>query len=222
METYATNIYPNKATSSSSYYELYAIRLVTSDPTTSTTYDATDIAIDTTTDTWTVVYPAPAISTATVLTATPSSPQAYGTTVKLTATVTPAVAGTVQFEEGSTDIGSPVAVTSGKARTSRPHCRRQFTLHAVFTPTSSDYTGSTGSLPFQVTVPSTSTVLTTSPAVSQYVGSPVELIATITPAAAAGTVQFKEGSTDVGTPVTVSSGRATDTTSTLPQGTDAR
>jgi hypothetical protein len=50
----------------------------------------------------------------------------------------------------------------------------------------------------------TSTTLTTSPASPVTQGAPVTLTATVTPAAAVGTVQFKDGTTNLGPPVTVS------------------
>jgi hypothetical protein len=44
---------------------------------------------------------------------------------------------------------------------------------------------------------------------SATVGTPVDLTATVTPAGATGTVQFKDGATDLGGPVTVTAGVAT-------------
>ncbi|MGH3693136.1 MAG: Ig-like domain-containing protein [Pseudonocardiaceae bacterium] len=48
--------------------------------------------------------------------------------------------------------------------------------------------------------------------------SPVTLTASVTPSVAAGSVQFKDGATDLGIPVTVSNGTASATTSTLSGG----
>jgi len=64
----------------------------------------------------------------------------------------------------------------------------------------------------------TTTSLTTSPASPLAQGSPVTLTATITPSVVAGTVQFKDGATNLGNPVTVSNGIASATTSTLSVG----
>lgn len=67
----------------------------------------------------------------------------------------------------------------------------------------------------------TSTALTTSPASPVAYGTPVTLTATITPAAAAGSVQFKDGTTNVGNPVAVVNGMASRSTSKLVVGTRA-
>ena len=65
----------------------------------------------------------------------------------------------------------------------------------------------------------TSTALVTSPASSITQSSPVTLTATLTPSTAVGTVQFKDGTTDLGPRVTVSNnGTAAGTTSMLPLG----
>ena len=92
------------------YADLYVIRLVTSNPTTTTSYNSADIKITGTT--WSVVYP----TSVTTVSASPSSPQHYGTNVKFTATLTPpAATGSVQFLNRTTDIGTPVTVATGKA-----------------------------------------------------------------------------------------------------------
>jgi hypothetical protein len=66
----------------------------------------------------------------------------------------------------------------------------------------------------------TTTSLTTSPSGSVQSGTPVTLKATVSPTAAAGKVQFFDGTTSLGTK-TVVSGKATLTTSALPEGTQA-
>ncbi len=164
------------------------------------------------------------ITTETALTASPPSPQFFGTEETLTATITPSAApGTVQFEVGTTDIGGPVTVSGGTAhvQTSTLPVGTD-DLSAVFTPTTgSNYAGSTGTETFTVNpVTSTSTTLTASPASPQEFGTQETLTATITPSAAPGTVQFEVGTTDIGGPVTVSGGTAQTQTSTLPAGTD--
>ncbi len=62
------------------------------------------------------------------------------------------------------------------------------------------------------------TALTVSPASSVVTGTPVTLSASVTRATAAGSVQFKDGPTNVGAPVRVSNGTASETTSTLAAG----
>ncbi len=76
-------------------------------------------------------------TTSTALTTSPASPIAQGTRVALTATVTPAAAtGTVQFKDGTTNIGNPVTVTNGTASSTTSRLTvGSHQLTAVFTPT---------------------------------------------------------------------------------------
>jgi hypothetical protein len=142
------------------------------------------------------------------------TPAVVGSTVTLTATVTPAAAaGTVQFRDGATNIGDAVAVTNGTATqttTTLPVGSRQLT--AVFTPTNTTlYSGSTSpAVTFVISgATNTDTTLMTSPARRVTEGTPVTLTATVAPSAAAGTVQFRDGTTNVGAPVAVTNGTAT-------------
>jgi hypothetical protein len=132
--------FPNNDNSSDGYKGIYQLRLRTSSTSgggLTTTYDSADIQITGTT--WSVVYSAatPATPTTTTLTTTPGSPQNHGTSVTLNAVVSPSTAaGTVQFLDGATPIGSPVTVTSGAASTSTSTLSvGAHTLGAVFTPT---------------------------------------------------------------------------------------
>ncbi len=164
-----------------------------------------------------------AMATIATLTTSVASPVAPGTQVALTATVTPATAvGVVQFKDGSTNLGNPVIVSNGTASgTTSSLAAGSHSLIAVFTPANPAAYGPSTS-PAMVFVvagaPATSTVLATSPASPVAQGSPVTLTATVTPATAAGTVQFKDGATNLGNPVTVSNGAASGTTSTLAVG----
>jgi hypothetical protein len=105
--------FPNLDTSNDGYAGMYQLRLRTSRPDEglTITYDSADIKI--TGSTWSVVYsPAP---TTTTLSVSPASAANHGSTVKLTATVTPsAAAGSVEFRDGS-KILKTVTVASGKA-----------------------------------------------------------------------------------------------------------
>ncbi|MFJ8579100.1 Ig-like domain repeat protein [Micromonospora sp. NPDC093277] len=65
---------------------------------------------------------------------------------------------------------------------------------------------------------STTTTLTVSPANSAVAESEVTLTATVNPPAATGSIQFRDGATALGSPVTVSGGTATFKTSGLPVG----
>jgi hypothetical protein len=65
----------------------------------------------------------------------------------------------------------------------------------------------------------TTTALVVAPSGWLPEGLPVSLVAIVTPRAAAGTVQFKDGNTDIGDPVAIRKGAAFTTTSTLSAGT---
>jgi hypothetical protein len=181
------------------------------------------------------------IATSTALAVSPVSPVAQGALVTLTATITPSTAvGTVQFRDGSTDLGAPVTVsTNGTAAGSTSTLvLGSRSLTAVFTPANpAAFSPSTSpAVTYVIAAPTgtannagiaagtgaatgTGIVLTTSPASLVVQGSPVTLTATITPPTAVGTVQFKDGTTDIGAPVTVSNnGTAAGSTSLLAPG----
>jgi hypothetical protein len=122
---------------------------------------------------------AAAVTTTTTLTADPG-PAPVNATVTLTATVSAAdgssPAGTVQFETGSADIGSPVTVVNGVATTTATFATAGSTaLSATFTPSSSSYGSSAGTytetvsayggtVPVALTVPQSGTfTLTVTP-----------------------------------------------------------
>ena len=145
--------YPNTDTSSDGYAGIYQLRLYTNaaHKTQTSTYDAADIQISG--STWSVVYPAPSLtSTTTTVSTTPASPQTAGTSVQLKATVSPAAPGTVQFQVGSTNIGSPVTVSGGVATLSTTTLPvGSDTINAAFTPAQfAAYGGSSGSTSFTV------------------------------------------------------------------------
>jgi hypothetical protein len=127
--------FPNTLTTAG-YQNLYEIRIYTSGANAANTavYDAIDIAVDTTAGTWQVVYPAAPSSgtaaypdatdvTTTTLTTNPTSPATVSgnpTSVTLNASVSPATAvpsgyagpiGTVQFFDGTTQVGKTQLVT---------------------------------------------------------------------------------------------------------------
>jgi hypothetical protein len=202
--------FPNTDTSTTDGYGgAYVLRLKTSatglSPTTS--YDSADISVNSTAGTWSVTYPVPtALSTSTTLTTTQSSPQVAGTSVTLNAVVSPPVPGTVQFEVGTTDIGTPVTVSGGDASTSTTTLPTSpDALSAVFTPAQFyDYTGSTGTASFTITGPAataTTTALGVNPT-SAAADTTVALTATVTQtsnsnplASGAGTVSFYDNGT---------------------------
>ena len=97
----------------------------------------------------------------------------------------------------------------------------------LFGASDEDFSGNiwfTGETAWQDTNPavaatSTTTTLAASPASPQTAGAPVTLTATVSPAAAAGTVTFYDGTTALGSPAAVSGGTASLTTTGLEVGT---
>ncbi|MGW6375553.1 Ig-like domain-containing protein [Rhodococcus sp. NPDC055112] len=133
-----------------------------------------------------------------------------GEALDLSATVSPAPAGgTVQFKDGGTALGGPVNVVDGKAAI--PHAfdaAGPHSITAVFSgaPGFTTSTSAAATVTVSVADVATSTQLTV-PATA-FVGAPAELKATVSPAPAGGTVQFKNGSTPIGGPVNVVDGKA--------------
>ena len=226
LSTYISD-FPNGDTSTTDGYgNIYELRLFTSNSGgSSTNYDAADIEVSG--STWSVVYPAaPSVTaTTTTLSENVASPQPQGNSVTLIATISPSAAtGMVQFEVGGSDLGSPVAVSGGTA--SLPTTALPVgadSLSVVFTPTSGNgYGGSTGTGSYTISAATpTTTTLSTSPQTTQTFDASVTLTATISPSAATGTFQFEVGGTDLGSPVTVSGGTASLSTTALPVGADS-
>ncbi|MFC9519261.1 Ig-like domain-containing protein, partial [Nocardiaceae bacterium NPDC056970] len=158
-----------------------------------------------------VAVSAPAVPT-TIAMQMPSTVET-GTAVTLTANLTPANAsGKVQFKDGNTNIGSLVTVSAGKAQLSHTFTTAgNHSISAVFTG-DPGFLGSTATAKQviatdpQVPDVQTTTALT-APATAQT-GAAVALSATVTPANASGTVQFKDGSDPIGSPVDVVNGTA--------------
>ncbi|WP_305093394.1 Ig-like domain-containing protein [Prescottella sp. R16] len=133
-----------------------------------------------------------------------------GDAVTLTATVNPGDAtGQVQFKDGGTDIGSPVTPVNGVATLSHAFASSGTrNLTAEFIP-GTGYFGST-SAPHSISVadPVVTTALAVSAPATAVSGTEVALTADVTPSNAAGTVQFSDNGTAIGSPVTVSNGTA--------------
>ena len=79
-------------------------------------------------------------------------------------------------------------------------------------------TGSTWAQVYPAVAQSTTTALTVTPASPQIAGTTVTLKATVTPSGAAGSVQFKDGATNIGAAVAVAGGIAQTTTAALAAG----
>jgi hypothetical protein len=233
--------FPNTDTSPTDGYSgLYVLRVFTSaaGQSSTTSYDAADIQVSNvvttggvvTGGTWSVVFPAlTPIGTSTTLGTSPPSPQPSGSSVNLTATVTPSAPGAVQFEYGTgtpTLIGSPVTVSNGTASTSTTALPvGTDSLHAVFVPSQfANYSGSTGDDSYTINAGASATTTTLqapTPSGPVTFGTSVRLNATVTSGVAGtitGAVQFLSGAIPIGSPQTVSGGAAALTTTALPVG----
>ncbi|MBI5031535.1 MAG: Ig-like domain repeat protein, partial [Chloroflexi bacterium] len=159
------------------------------------------------------------------------NPSTFGQTVWFTATVsalspglgTPT--GTVQFKDGSTNLGSPVTLSGGSAiLITSTLSAGTHTITAVYSG-DANFNPSTGTLsPNQsVSTAATTTLVETSGTPSVF-GQTVWFTATVSvlppgSGTPTGTVQFKDGSTNLGSPVALSGGNAILITSTLSIGT---
>ena len=156
------------------------------------------------------------VSTTTGLTASPN-PSTFGQSVAFTATVTPSTAGgTVTFRDGNTSLGS-ISLTSGSAVLNTSALAvGTHSVTAVYNGDTNDLTSTSSAVSQQVSQANSQTVLTSSLNPSTF-GATITLTATVTPAAATGTVTFKDGTTSIGTG-TLSSGVATLAIATLSTG----
>jgi hypothetical protein len=145
------------------------------------------------------------------------SPAVAGQTVTLTANVNSAATGTVQFIDGSTVLAT-VAVASGTA--SYATSTLAAGSHTIGFTYSGDSNYMSQSTAVPLTVLSTTTTTLTSSANPSTTSQSVTLTATVSPSASAGPVSFYDGSTLLGT-VTLSSGTAAYSISSLTQGTHA-
>src|SRR5262249_3993751 len=120
------------------YVGLYDVRLVvTGSGNTQAAYWDTVISVNTSNNTWSVDFPDWTQNTTTTLTASPPSPQTPpASPVTLTATVSPAMAGTVTFWSGKSRVGQPQAVTAmnGVAHVMTTPSTGTSNYQAIFTP----------------------------------------------------------------------------------------
>lgn len=173
-----------------------------------------------------VVSPGPAVATTTTLTPSPASTQQQGQPVQLTAHVAPAsgtdpASGSVEFFDGTTSLGSQAVNASGDAVLTTSFATvGTHSLTAKFVHSGNFGDSTSAAVTYSITATpktSTTTAVSATPSTT-YAFDPVDLVATISPAAATGTVQFKDGAQNVGTPVTVTGGTAQLTTSALGEG----
>ncbi|MCJ0907318.1 Ig-like domain-containing protein, partial [Rhodococcus sp. ARC_M6] len=151
------------------------------------------------------------IVTPTTTTLTAPANTTAGTVVDLTATVDPANAGgTVQFKDGSTDIGAPVLVDGNTATLS--HTFATLGTHnvtAVYTSGTGFDNSKSAVSAVEVGAPAVDTTTTLSVPPTALTGTAVDLTATVAPTDAVGSVQFKDGGINIGDAVAVAGGTAT-------------
>jgi hypothetical protein len=142
-------------------------------------------ALDPVSFTWPVEQAAAPTATSTALAVAPTGSSASGESVTLTATVSPAADGAVQFLDGSTAVGDPVAVVAGQAAHSgTAFAVGDHSFSAVFTPTDAAAFASSSSAAVAHTVTAaagttdTAVAVTVSPAPSA--GAPVPLGTSVT------------------------------------------
>ena len=152
------------------------------------------------------------------------NPSVFGQSVTFTATVSPGGAtGTVQFKDGVTNLGSAVTLTSGTATfTTSSLAVGSHSITAVYSG-DSNFTTSTGSLPMQTVNQAASSTSVSSSVNPSVFGQAVTFTATVSaspPGAGTptGTVQFKDGVTNLGSAAALTSGTATFMTSSLAVG----
>jgi hypothetical protein len=139
----------------------------------------------------------------TTLVVSPVSPSTYTQSVTLTATVASAGSatptGTVQFKDGSVNLGSPVAISSGAANLSTATLvPGNHSLAAVYSGDGATQASASASAPFDV-APFVSAVSLSSANASTTFGQNVALTASITGKSVGGTLRFMDGATELGT-----------------------
>jgi hypothetical protein len=165
-----------------------------------------------------VVQAAAKTPTSTSFTPAPN-PSAVGQTVNLTATVTPAAAtGSVTFLDGTASLGT-ASLSGGSATLAVGSLGAgSHSLSAAYGGSSSYDASASAAVTQAVNKASTSTALAASPNPATL-GQAVTLTATVTPAAATGTVTFLNGTANLGS-AALANGTAAITTSALPAGSN--
>lgn len=140
-------------------------------------------------------------ATTTTVSFAPGSNATVGSNVTVTAAVSPAAPGTVQFMDGATPLGTPVAVAAGAASyTTNALALGAHQITAVFTSSSTGFGSSTSAAASYtinpVGIKATTTSLAVSPSGSSPAGSAITLSSTVTPADAAGSVVFTDATTN--------------------------
>ena len=149
-------------------------------------------------------------TTTTVLTSS-VNPSQVGQSTTLKATVTPSTAtGTVTFKDGSTTLATYGLGAGGVLNyTTTFSTVGSHSLTAVYNGDSSDATSTSSAVSETVTSSLTTSTLSLTPSANPIAaGSALTLSAVVVGSTPTGTVQFKDGSTNLGSPVTLVSGQA--------------
>ena len=153
-----------------------------------------------------------AITTTTTLAPLGRSTAVSGSTVTLSATVTPAVAGeTVSFLNGAATLGTGMTNASGVATYTLAAgvAGTSYTLSASFAATGNYGASASAAQPLTVTAIATTTTLASIGSSTIAAGSTVTLSSSVTPAVGGETVSFLNGTATLGTGTTNASGTAT-------------
>ncbi|SPF38768.1 NHL repeat containing protein [Candidatus Sulfopaludibacter sp. SbA4] len=143
------------------------------------------------------------------------NPAVSGQAVTFTATVTPSAAtGTVQFLDGATALGT-ATISGGTAAFSTSSLSAG--SHSITAAYSGDGNYNSASAALTQAVKATTSTTLTANNTSITLGQPVQLTASVVPAAATGTVQFLDGATALGS-VTLTGGGAALAVSSLAVG----
>ena len=201
--------FPNTSTVDG-YKGLYELRLYSVPAGLGTgTYYRADIQVDTTAGTWTAVYPVttgPA-TTNTTITSDLASPQKAGTAVTLSATVSPAAAGSVKFLDGATDLGTgSYNAATGVATLTVTPASGNHSFTAQFTPSDATAYAASTSSALAYTIGAAPTPTSTDLSVSPPSGSKtdasgnltVTMTASVKPVGLDGSLHFFDGSADLG------------------------
>jgi hypothetical protein len=165
-----------------------------------------------------------------------TNPVVFGQPVTFTATISPVApstgtpTGTVQFSVNGSAVGSPVTLNGSGQATFTPSTLAvsgsPYSVSVTYTPGSSTFAASSSSSS-SLTVNKASTATAVSSSSNPVIfGQPVTFTATISPVAPSsgiptGTVQFSVNGSAVGSPVSLTGGQATYTTSSLAVGSDS-
>ncbi len=151
-------------------------------------------------------------TTTTVASSSASNTSTFGQAVTFTATVAPSTAaGTVQFKDGGTNLGTAAALAGGKAATPAITTLSvgAHSITAVYSGDANDATSTSAAITQTVNRESSSVTLTSSALNNEITaGQSVTFTAVVTPNAATGTVQFKDGTTNLGAAVALTGGKA--------------